>query len=96
MYPDLPNSTIHNPGKGGRRKGIFGVNDRITAKDLAGMLSRAEELSGRKIVLPEGGKLTRGQAVDAVVRAMCSLSDAETAEHGIEELVSSIDSQDAQ
>ena len=81
-YPNLPKSTIHNPGKGGRRTGVFGVNERIKQSDLAAMIVRAEELCGRKITL-EGGKLTRGQAVDLVVKAMCdySLADTKTAEH---------------
>ena len=93
-YPDLPKSTIHNPGKGGRRQGVFGVNDRITAKDLAGLLARAEELSGKKIAV-QGERLTRGQAVDAVVRAMCSLSDTESAEDSVDKVISGLEAQDA-
>ena len=71
VYPELPKSTIHNPGKGGRRQGVFGVNDRIRPAELAGLLARAEEITGRKISLEEE-RMTRGQAVDAVVKAMCT------------------------
>ena len=59
-------------------KGRFGINEIITSKELAEMLARAEEIAGGRIILPEHGRLTRGQAVDMVIKAMCDSSFAHT------------------
>ncbi len=96
-YPNVQAGQLHSGKKKGTVRGRFGINERITDSELSGMLARAEEVCGRKITLPEHGRLTRGQAVDMVISAMCeSLPDTETAEHRLEQLVSGIDSQDSQ
>ena len=95
-YPDVQAGQLHSGKKKGTVKGRFGINERISDDELAGMLLRAEEVCGKKITLPEHGRLTRGQAVDIVVREMCSLADTKTTEHRVEQLVSGIDSQDPQ
>ena len=97
-YPVYPKQRISTPSKNKRVQGRFGVNTRVTVKEFAEMLSRAEEaLGGKKLSVPvfrEG--MTRGEAVSVIVDAMASLADAEPAEHGVEQFVSGIDSQDAQ
>ena len=96
-YPNVQSGQLHSGKKKGTVKGRFGINERISERELSGMLARAEEVCGKKITLDEHGKLTRGQAVDMVINAMCeSLADTETAEHRVEQLVPGINSQDTE
>ncbi|MBQ7594542.1 MAG: FAD-dependent oxidoreductase [Synergistaceae bacterium] len=67
-FPKLPKQRVNSPAKGGITKGSFGVNDIMTKKEIATLIERAEKLSGKKLSLPE--KITRGEAVDLVVKAM--------------------------
>ena len=69
-YPDVQSGQLHSGRKRGAVKGSFGINEVISEHELSRMLARAEEICGRKITLPEHGKLTRGQAVDMVIKAM--------------------------
>ena len=71
-YPNIQSGQVQSGKKKSTVRGRFGINETISEKDFATMLAKAEEICGRKITLPEHGKLTRGQAVDAVVRAMCT------------------------
>ena len=72
LYPDYPKGSVNNPGKGGRTKGRFGINKRVSEKELAKIIERAEKFTdGRKIILPEHKKLTRGEAAELIVNAMC-------------------------
>ena len=67
-FPKLPKQRVNSPAKGGINKGRFGVNDIMTKKEIASLIERAEKLSGKKLSLPE--KITRGEAVDLVVKAI--------------------------
>ena len=82
-YPNVQAGQLHSGQKKGVVKGRFGINEAITERELAGMLERAQEVTGERIILPEHGRLLRGQAVDMVIKAMCgaSLSHTEAAEH---------------
>ena len=56
------------------------------------MLARVEELTSMKIVINQE-KMTRGQAVDAVMKAMredASFADTKPAEHRVEQFISGI------
>ena len=77
-YPNVQAGQLHSGQKKGVVKGRFGINEIITSKELAEMLARAEEIAGGRIILPEHGRLTRGQAVDMVIKAMCDSSFAHT------------------
>ena len=74
---------MHSGKKKGTVKGRFGINEPISERELSEMIKKAEEICGKKITLPERKKLTRGQAADLAVKAMCedSLTDTEAAEH---------------
>ncbi len=75
VYPDIPASNINSDKKKGRNRGRFGINDSVSGKEFAAMTEKAEEITGEKLTLPEHeGRLTRGEAVDIIVNAMCSTS----------------------
>ncbi|MBQ7215707.1 MAG: FAD-dependent oxidoreductase [Synergistaceae bacterium] len=69
-YPNVQAGQLHSGKKKGTVKGRFGLNEAITEREMDIMLARAEEICGKKIVLKHK-VLTRGQAVDFVIRAMC-------------------------
>ena len=69
-YPDVQSGQLHSGRKKGAVKGRFGVNEPISVGELSGLLARAKEICGREILITIGRKFTRGQAVDAVIRAM--------------------------
>lgn len=82
-YPNVQSGQLHSGKKKGTVKGRFGINEPISERELSEMIKKAEEICGKKITLPERKKLTRGQAADLAVKAMCedSLTDTEAAEH---------------
>ena len=95
--PVYPKQRISTPSKNKRVQGIFGLNRKVTEKEFASMVSRAEGAMKHKLALPAyKASLTRGEAVRAVITSMLSLADAEPAEHRVEQFIGSIDSQDAQ
>ncbi|MBQ9574446.1 MAG: FAD-dependent oxidoreductase, partial [Synergistaceae bacterium] len=53
----------------GKDKGIFGVDEPLSAEDRESLIKRASEITGSSIALPEG-RITRGEAVDFVVKEM--------------------------
>ena len=53
----------------GRDKGRFGVDEPLTSEERESLLKRANELTGVSVNLPEGN-ITRGEAVDFVVKEM--------------------------
>ena len=75
-YPKLAMRTINSSKNKVRKgqvvpKGVFGVNDRISRRDLAAMIERAEEVMNAKLNLPPFGKnITKGEAVDLIINAM--------------------------
>ncbi|MBR0035253.1 MAG: FAD-dependent oxidoreductase, partial [Synergistaceae bacterium] len=75
-YPNVQSGQLHSGRKKGTVKGRFGINEPISISALDAMLKRAKEICGKNIVINRGvslkrGVLTRGEAVDFVVRAMC-------------------------
>ena len=75
--PNLPQKNINSSKlvikKGSEfHLGYFGVNEKITRKDFDNMLKRAEEITASKLQLQIENKnnITRGEAVDLIVRAM--------------------------
>ena len=61
------------------------------------MISRAEAAMTKSIKAEYHDGMKRGEAAKIIVDAMSnSFSHAETAEHGVEKLISGINSQDAQ
>jgi hypothetical protein len=96
-YPVYPKQRISTPSKSKRVQGKFGITRRVTPKEFASMVSKAEAALGRKVNLPEFREgITRGEAVSMIVEAMASLPDAEAAEHRVKQFISGLDSQDAQ
>ncbi len=72
VYPAFSKGSVNNPGKGGRTKGRFGVNKIVSEKEFARIIERAEKFTdGRKITLPEHKKLTKGEAAELIVNAIC-------------------------
>ncbi len=69
-YPNVQSGQLHSGKKKGTAKGRFGLNEAISEREMDSMLAKAEEICGKKIELKHKG-LTRGQAVDLVIRAMC-------------------------
>ena len=75
-YPKLAMRNINSSKNKVRKgqvvpKGVFGVNDRISRRDLAAMIERAEEVMNAKLNLPPFGKnITKGEAVDLIINAM--------------------------
>ena len=70
---------------------MFGDNAGISATNVSGgMKPKARHLSAE---YRDG--MTRGEAVRIIVDAMDSFSHAETAEHGVEKLITGINSQDS-
>ena len=68
-FPVYPVQRINSP-KGKSTPGIFGVNMQVTSRELAEMIERAEKIMGGKLALPEMKNVTRGEAVDVIIRAM--------------------------
>lgn len=74
IYPNFTKGQVNNPGKGGRTKGRFGVNKIVSENELAKIIERVEKFTdGKKIILPEHGKLTKGEAAELIVNAMCEI-----------------------
>ena len=71
QIPNLPAKNI-NAGKKGHKtiKGRFGINERLSNKETKNMIERAEKISGKKLKLEITNKMTRGEAVDLVIKAM--------------------------
>ena len=75
-YPNLPMKNINtskNKAQKGKivHKGVFGINDRISRKDLNAMIARAEEVMNSKLNLPAFGRnITKGEAVYLIIKAM--------------------------
>ncbi|MBQ3403747.1 MAG: FAD-dependent oxidoreductase [Synergistaceae bacterium] len=95
-FPVYPKQRISSPSKNRIIPGRFGVNRKMTRRDMNRLLSRAESVMKGKLTLPamkEG--TTRGEAVRLVIEAMDgmrpSLPDTEAAEHGVDELITSPD-----
>ena len=95
-YPVYPKQRISTPSKTRRVPGRFGVNRKVTRKEFDGIISRAESAMNKPVTAEYREGMTRGEAVSVIVRAMSSLPDAKTAEHGVEKLIPRTDSQDAQ
>ncbi len=100
-YPVYPKQRISSPSKSRRVQGRFGVDRKITKKELAGIITKAEEAMKGKINAPEfHDGMTKGEAVSLIINAMDkaapSLPDTEPSEHGVEKLITGINSQDAQ
>ena len=95
-YPVYPKQRISTPSKTRRVPGRFGVNRKVTRKEFDGIISRAESAMNKPVTAEYREGMTRGEAVSVIVRAMSSLPDAKTAEHGVEKLITRTDSQDAQ
>ena len=70
IYPNVQAGQLQSGKKKSTVKGRFGINEAITEREMNGMLEKAEEICGKKIALEHKG-LTRGQAVDLVIHAMC-------------------------
>ena len=77
-YPNVQSGQLHSGKKKGTVKGRFGINEPIAISELDSMLKRAEEICGKTMTIVfkrdislKRGVLTRGEAVDFVVRAMC-------------------------
>ncbi len=74
IYPYFPKGSVNNPGKGGRTKGRFGINKTVSDKELAKIIERAEKFTnGKKLILPEHKKLTKGEAAELIVNALCEI-----------------------
>ena len=95
-YPVYPKQRISTPSKTRRVPGRFGVNRKVTRKEFDGIISRAESAMNKPVTAEYREGMTRGEAVSVIVRAMSSLPDAKTAEHGVEKLIPRTNSQDAQ
>ncbi len=103
-YPNVQAGQLHSGKKKGTLKGRFGLNEAISVSALDSMLKRAKEICGKDIVIKRGvslkrNVLTRGEAVDLVVRAMCeytSLTDTKPAEYRVQQLISSLKPQNPQ
>ena len=75
-YPNIQAGQLHSGKKKGTVKGRFGINEPISISALDSMLKRAEEICGKTIVIKRSislkrNVLTRGEAVDLVIHAMC-------------------------
>ena len=86
-YPVYPKQRISTPSKDRRRPGRFGVDKKITSREFSEMLKK----SGIEVPFREG--MTKGEALSVIINAL--LTDTESAEHGVEKLISGIDSQDS-
>lgn len=95
-YPVYPKQRISTPSKTRRVPGKFGISRKVTQKEFDGMISRAEAAMNRNVTAQYREGMTRGEAVRLIVRAMLSFPNAETAEHRVEKLITSSDSQDTQ
>ena len=95
-YPVYPKQRISTPSKTRRVPGRFGINRKVTQKEFDGILSRAESAMKKAIKAEYHEGMTRGEAVQVIVDAMNgSFSHAEAAEHGVEKLITGINSQDS-
>ncbi|MBQ6774198.1 MAG: FAD-dependent oxidoreductase [Synergistaceae bacterium] len=77
-YPNLPakhiNSSRQRAAKGRiNTKGVFGLNDRISKREINSMIMRAEEVMKAPLELPLAlfkRNITKGEAVDLIIKAM--------------------------
>lgn len=96
-FPVYPKQRISTPSKIRRVPGRFGINKAVTEKEFAEIISRAESAMKTSIKAKYHDGMKRGEAARIIVDAMNeSFSHAETAEHGVEKLISGINSQDSQ
>lgn len=69
-YPSMEGANINSSGTKGQR-GRFAPDKLITKKDFEEMIAKAEKIMGKKLNLPHiPVTMTRGDAVDMIVKAM--------------------------
>ena len=74
VTPNLPSKNINSGKKGQKKhktiKGRFGINDRVTEKEFADMIEKAEKIAGKKLNLEFNSKMTKGEAVNLIVDSL--------------------------